>query len=238
MRVSDALTSRMTCRAFLPTPVAGSAIRAILEDARHAPSGGNLQPWWVWAVAGSELGRLKAQVREKIAAGVWGDGEPEYAVFPSTLKEPYATRRFRNGETVFGAIGLERDDFAGRMAQTARNFEFFGAPAAYFFAIDREMAVGQWADLGMFLQSVMLSAREHGLHTAPLESWAYWHKTVRAFVGMPQELVLFCGMALGHMDETHPINQVRVGRAPVGEFARFMGCEGAGARYHGACATP
>lgn len=224
MRVSEALRSRMTCRAFLPDPVPAEAIHAILEDARHTPSGGNLQPWWVWALSGEALEGLKAIVRERIAGGVWGDGEPEYAVFPPELKPPYDERRFQNGETVFGALGVARDDFAGRMRQTARNFEFFGAPAAFFIAIDREMERGQWADLGMFLQSMMLSAREQGLHTAPLESWAYWSRTVAAYVEMPPELMLFCGMALGRMDAAHPINRTRVGRAPVDEFARFMGC--------------
>ena len=45
MKVSDALQSRITCRAFLPDPVPAATVRAILDGAKQAPSGGNLQPW-------------------------------------------------------------------------------------------------------------------------------------------------------------------------------------------------
>jgi len=224
MRVTEALQTRFTCRAFRDAPVDPAVIRAIVAGAGHAPSGGNLQPWHAWALAGGELDSLRALVNAKIAAGNLSDGSLEYPIYPDPLAEPYATRRFENGETVFGAIGVSRSDGAGRLRQTLRNFEFFGAPAALFFAIDRAMGVGQWADLGMYLQSVMLLAREYDLHTAPLESWAFWHRTVKRFLGMPGSLILFCAMALGHADMADPINRVRVGRAPVEEFARFVGC--------------
>lgn len=224
MHVTEALRTRFTCRAFLEDPVDPAVIRAIVAGAGGAPSGGNLQPWHVWALAGGELDRLRGLVRDRIAAGDFSDGALEYPIYPDPLGEPYAARRFANGETVFGAIGVTRSDGAGRLRQTLRNFDFFGAPAALFFAIDRAMGVGQWADLGMYVQSAMLLAREYGLHTAPLESWAFWHRTVRTVLAMPDHLMLFCGMALGRADMDNPINQVRVGRAPVEEFARFVGC--------------
>lgn len=223
MRVAEALDTRITCRAFRPTPVPLPVVRAILAGASRAPSGGNLQPWRVWALAGDALAALEADVRAKMASGQIADGPSEYLIYPSELKEPYASRRFRAGEAMYAALGVGRDDWAARMAEGARNFDFFGAPVGLFFAIDRSMQQGQWADLGMFVQSVMLLAREQGLHTAALESWALWHVTVRAFLGMPPELMLFCGMAFGHMDETHPINRLRTERVGVDEFAAFRG---------------
>lgn len=200
-------------------------MRAILTGASKAPSGGNLQPWRVWALAGGELARLEALISEKISAGQIADGPPEYHIYPPTMKEPYSTRRFKNGEAVYAAIGVARDDSKERLRQLARNFEFFGAPVGLFLAIDRSMQQGQWADLGMFMQSIMLLAREHGLHTAALESWALWYKTTGDFLGMPKELMLFCGMALGHWDAAQPINRVSVGRAPLSEFASLRGFE-------------
>jgi nitroreductase len=212
-------------------PVPEATVQAILSGAAQAPSGGNLQPWRVWALAGDPLARLKGLVKAKLAAGQFADGVPEYSIFPSVMTEPYATRRFHNGEAVYATIGVARDDHAGRMRLLERNFEFFGAPVGLFLGIDRSMQQGQWADLGMFAQSIMLLAREHGLHTAALESWSLWPRTVAAAVGMPDELMLFCGMALGHMDERHPINRVHVGRAPLAEFAVLKGfqpeCEAA-----------
>ncbi len=124
---------------------------------------------------------------------------------------------------MYATISVPREDKEGRMKQFMRNFTFFDAPVAMFFAIDRQMGLGQWSDLGMFIQSLMLVAREHGLHTAPQEAWAIWHKTVSEFLDMPEELMLFCGLGLGYMDETAPINHLRTDRAPLEEFATLSG---------------
>jgi nitroreductase len=222
MNVSEALDTRLTVRAFLDKPVEGRVIREILETAKRAPSGGNLQPWHVWVVAGDELARFKALVRDKMSETPRGEGT-EYHIYPAELKEPYKSRRFKVGEDMYAAIGVARDDKMGRLMQFARNFEFFGAPCAMFFAIDRQMQQGQWADLGMFMQSVMLLAREYGLHTAPQEAWAIWYKTVGEFLAIPPELMLFCGMGIGYMDPEAPINRLRSERAPAGEFVTFRG---------------
>ena len=109
------------------------------------------------------------------------------------------------------------------MRQVAANFELFGAPVGLFLAVDRSMGPPQWADLGIFLQTLMLAARAEGLDTAPLEAWSLWPKTVRAHLGMPEELMLFCAVALGHADLEAPINQVRAERAPLEEFTTFQG---------------
>jgi len=173
-------------------------------------------------LGGDELVRFKALIREKIALSPRGEGT-EYLIYPPELTEPYKARRFKVGEDMYASIGVPREDKMGRLMQFARNFEFFGAPVAMFFAIDRQMQQGQWADLGMFIQSIMLLAREHGLHTAPQEAWAIWHKTAGEFLSIPPELMLFCGMGIGYMDETKPINRLRTDRAPLSEFATFAG---------------
>ena len=222
MKVSEAIDTRLTVRAFLDTPVEGRVVREILEVAQRAPSGGNLQPWHVWVVGGAELVRFKSIIREKMAVTPRGEGT-EYHIYPPELKEPYKSRRFKVGEDMYATIGVTRDDKMGRLMQFARNFEFFGAPCALFFAIDRQMQQGQWADLGMFIQSIMLLAREHGLHTAPQEAWAIWHKTVGEFLSIPPELMLFCGMGIGHADPKAAINGLRSERAPFEEFATFRG---------------
>jgi nitroreductase len=222
MNVSEAITSRITTRAFLDKPVPGAVLREILETAKRAPSGGNLQPWHVWVLGGDEMVRFKALIKEKVAVSPRGEGT-EYHIYPPELKEPYKARRFKCGEDMYATINVPREDKFGRLMNFARNFEFFGAPAAFFFAIDRTMQQGQWADLGMFMQSIMLLAREHGLHTCPQEAWAIWHKTLGEFLSIPPELMLFCGMGIGTMDETHPINALRTERAALDEFVTFKG---------------
>jgi nitroreductase len=222
MNVSDAINTRLTARAFLDKPVDGTLVRQILETAKRAPSGGNLQPWRVWVLGGEEMVRFKLLMKDKISANPRGEGT-EYSIYPPELKEPYKSRRFKVGEDMYATIGVTRDDKLGRLLQFSRNFEFFGAPCAMFFAIDRQMQQGQWADLGMFMQSIMLLAREHGLHTASQEAWAIWHKTLGEFLDIPPELMLFCGMAVGYIDPAAPINSLRSERDPLDAFVTFKG---------------
>jgi nitroreductase len=223
MLVSDALGARYSCRAYLPDPVPEATVRSILTQAARAPSGGNVQPWRVWAVTGEALSGLIAQVLKRIQAGQFADGEPEYFIYPPEISEPYAARRFRNGEAFYEALGVKREDYAGRIANYVRNYEFFDAPVGLFFAIDRQMQQGQWTELGMYMQSVMLLAKARGLDTVALESWSFWHNTVKAALGIPDNLILFAGMALGHADLKNPITAFRTDRAPLEEFAEFAG---------------
>ncbi len=222
MSVSEAIDSRMSCRAFLPTPVAGALIRELLEAAKRAPSGGNVQPWHVYVVAGEPLQELRAIIRAKLPSQPMGEGS-EYNMYPPNMTEPYRSRRFKCGEDLYATIGIERANRAGRLEQFARNFDFFGAPAAMFFAIDRQMGADQWSDVGMFMQSLMLLARERGLHTCAQEAWSLWYQTLGAFLNFPVELMLFCGLAIGYRDESAPINRLRTDRAPLEEFASFRG---------------
>ncbi len=220
MNVTDAILSRMSCRAFLDTPVSEGVLREILEIARQAPSGGNLQPWGVHVLAGERLREFVALIRGKLPTQPQGEGA-EYHVYPPNLKEPYRSRRFKCGEDLYATLSIAREEKPRRLAQFARNYEFFGAPAAMFFVIDRIMGADQWADVGMFMQNVMLLARERGLHTCPQESWASWHRSVAEFIRLPPELMLFCGLAIGYRDESAPVNRLRTDRAPLEEFATF-----------------
>jgi nitroreductase len=151
-----------------------------------------------------------------------GEGA-EYHAYPPGLSDPNETRRRAVGEQLYRSIGITREDRPGRYRQFARNFLFFDAPVGLFFVIDRQMGPPQWADLGMYIQSVMLLARGQGLHACAQEASASWHKTVGAFLQLPGELMLFCGMALGHADPDAAINQWRSPREPLDGFASFRG---------------
>ena len=222
MKVTEAIDSRMSCRRFLDTPVPAGLVRQMLETAKRAPSGGNLQPWFVHALTGAPLAELLALVRAKVAAHPMGEGT-EYNIYPPDLKEPYRSRRHKVGEDLYAILGIARDNKPGRLAQYARNFELFGAPVALFFSVDRAMGSDQWADIGMFMQNIMLLAREHGLHTCPQEYWAGWYRIVGDYLKLPPERMLFCGMALGYRDESAPVNRLRTDRAPLAEFATLAG---------------
>ena len=222
MKVSEALGTRMSCRAFLPDPVPEALLRQILAAASRAPSGGNLQPWFVDALTGAPLAALLERVRAQVPEHPLGHPS-EYPVYPSPLGEPYRTRRHQNGEDLYATIGIPRSDRPARLRQFARNYEAFGAPVVLFICIERYMGSAQWADMGMFMQSIMLLAREHGLHTCPQESWSGWHREVAQAIALPASRMLFSGIAVGYRDESAPINRLQTERAPLAEFACFRG---------------
>ncbi|WP_059416060.1 nitroreductase [Cupriavidus basilensis] len=222
MNVSTAVQTRRSVRGFLATPVDPGIIREVLEQAARAPSGGNLQPWHVHVVGGEPLARLKATMRERIASQPGGEGT-EYDIYPRELVSPYRERRFQVGEDLYSCLGIPREDKRARITQFASNFTFFGAPLALFCSVDRRMGPPQWSDLGMYLQTVMLLLREHGLHSCAQECWAMYPRTIGEFLSLPEQRMLFSGMAIGHEDPEAPANRLRAARAPLAEFAQFMG---------------
>lgn len=225
MNVADALRSRITCRAFLPDSPDEAVVRRVVDLAKQAPSGGNLQPWRIYVLGGGALEALKTDVAEAQKTHPMGL-KPEYAIYPAPLIEPYESRRRKCGEDMYATIGIAREDRAGRRAQFARNFRLFGAPVGIFLYLDRTMGPPQWSDAGMFLQSLMLAARAEDLHTCPQEAWAMWSELVGAHTRAPDNLMLFCGVGLGWMDKAAPINALRTERAPTDEFAEFIGFGG------------
>ena len=216
--VSDAILSRHSCRSFTTQPVSVEIVRQLLETARFAPSGGNLQPWMVHVLSGASMARFRVQLTPRFLANPLG-GAAEYHVYPPELKEPYRSRRHKNGEDLYRLIGIPREDKAARHRQFAQNYNFFGAPVGMFFFLDRTMGPPQWSDLGMLIQNIMLLAREQGLETCAQESWAIWHKEVVEFLSVDPTLMLFCGLSLGYGDDAAPINRLRTDRAAFDEFA-------------------
>ena len=217
MDVTTAVHARISARDFLADPVDDAVLRQLLVDASYAPSGGNLQPWRIYVVNGESMARLREYLptQPPLEAG-------EYDIYPKALTEPYRTNRFTIGEQMYATLGIARDDKQGRFQQFARNGDFFGAPAALFCFVDRQMGLPQWSDLGMFLQTFMLLAVERGLATCAQEYWSVRHGAIGSFVGAPDNEMLFCGMSIGYADPAAPVNALRSERMPLDQWARFV----------------
>ena len=198
-------------------PVSNEIISKLLSQACRAPSGGNLQPWRVFVLNGSSMKNFLSHLEAYLDLET-----PEYSIYPQNLKEPYRSSRFKCGEDMYALLSIARDDREARYAHLDRNFIFFDAPAAIFVYVDRIMGPPQWSDLGMFLQNFMLLAKEAGLDTCPQEAWAMKQESVTAFVKAPDELMLFCGMAIGYKDDKAKINKLRTQRRPFEDWATFV----------------
>ena len=221
--VDDAITSRRSIRAFLPTPVPRADIEAILAVASRAPSGTNIQPWKVTVLTGDALATLSDKI---LAAHDHPASQKlhveEYPYYPSRWESPYIERRRKVGWDLYGLLGLGRDDKAGMHAQHGRNYAFFDAPVGLMFTIDRVLELGSWLDYGMFLEAVMVAARGRGLDTCPQAAFNRFHALIGEHIGMPPGERFVCGMSLGHADPDRIENSLVTEREPVERFVRFL----------------
>ena len=207
----------MSCRAFLDRPVSDALLAELLTKASRAPSGGNVQPWKIYVVNGDTMVRFKEAIAERDVE------EASYAIYPPKLWEPHRTARYELGEQMYALLDIGREDKAARIQRMMDNYRFFDAPAGFFCYLDRRMGPPQWSDCGMFLQTFMLLAEEAGLATCPQEAWCQRTQAVADFIKPPDDLMLFCGMAIGYKDVDHPVNALRSERLPLDSFAEWVG---------------
>jgi len=217
MNVTDAVDSRKSIRAFLNKPVPNELISELLKKASRCPSGGNLQPWRVFVINNQSMNDF-LEFQEK-----WDKPEaPAYSIYPKNLKEPYRTYRYDLGEQMYSLLNIPREDKEARINQVLKNYIFFGAPAGLFCFIDKSMGPPQWSDLGMFLQTFMLLAVEAGIDTCAQEAWSLKQDSVKKFLKIEDDIMLFCGMAIGYQDKNSSINQLRSQRSSIENWTSFV----------------
>jgi nitroreductase len=218
--VEEALLSRRSIRAFKSDPVPKAVVEKILALASRAPSGTNVQPWKVYAVAGAPKERLAAEMHAAFMAHGEEGWQREYEYYPTKWREPYLGRRRKLGWDLYGLLGIGKGEREKTHRQHGRNFVFFDAPVALIFTIERDFEKGSWLDYGMFLQSVMLAARGLGLDTCPQAAIASAHGILRRHLAIAPLEVVICGMSLGYARAAIENTLVTV-REPVSGFADF-----------------
>ena len=216
--VYSAVRTRQSIRRFADRPVPREVLQRVLSAAADAPSGSNLQPWHIYVLSGQRLGKLKKRIAERVAAGEYDDRE--FPIYPPEIRSPYRERMELLGERRYGALGITPDDATARARARAENWNCFGAGTALFCYLDRDMPAPQWADAGIYLQTVMLLLRVEGLHSCTQVAWAEHHRSVAEEISPPRRQLLFCGMSIGFADPAavHP----RIPRAPLTETVTFL----------------
>jgi nitroreductase len=216
------MMSRFANRFYLNREVDPAVVRGILNSARYAATGANVQPWRVHVTAGDAKERLINAISTAHETSP-NDHSSEYRYFPETLPEPFAARLREFGAVFFGSLGIGREDVAARAANTARNCRFFDAPVALVFTIDRRLEKGSWLDLGMFIQNIMLAAKARGLDTCTQEFLSRYHAVIRANLPLGPEELVVCTMAMGYGDPDWARRRPQMPKAPIDEFASFHG---------------
>jgi len=221
--VDDAIRSRKSVRAFLPTPVARSTVEELLALASRSPSGSNIQPWRVRVIAGEVKDRLTKAIFDAVARNGFEPYQREWNYYPVRWREPFLGRRRKIGWEMYNLLGVAKGDFEGTQRARLRNYEFFGAPVGMIFTLDEDLEIGSWLDLGIYLGTVMIAARGRGLDTCPQAAFADFHRIIRPLLGIPDNEIVICGLALGHVDPDAPVNALTTERAPIADFASFEG---------------
>jgi len=217
--VTEALDTRITCRDFLDAPVPEEALIRILTQSLRSPSGGNLQPWKLHVMTGDTLAEFKKRAVERtMAAQV---EEPTYRAYPSPLWEPQRSWRYKLGEDMYGLLDIPRENKMGRILWLAKNAQFFEAPVGIIITGDKRLEMPQYMDIGIFVQSLMLMAREEGLHTAPQGWWRNWTSVCNEMLDIPEEEEVLVGMSLGYGNPDAPVNNLYADRAGLDEVAKF-----------------
>lgn len=225
--VDDAITSRMSIRAFLPTPVDTAQIEHILQVASRAPSGTNCQPWRVYVLRGASRDTLVdtvCSVHDAMRAdpALAAQYVEEYDYYPQQWVSPYIDRRRENGWGLYGLLGIAKGEKDKMHAQHQRNFRFFDAPVGLMFTVDRVMGRGSLVDYGAFLQNIMVAARGQGLHTCPQAAWNGFSKIILPHIGAGADEMLVCGMALGYADPQAVVNNFYTPRVAVQDFSTWL----------------
>ena len=225
--VDQAITSRMSVRAFLPDAVPRETLMQVLNVASRAPSGVNTQPWKVYVLQGATRDALVSKVcaaHEAVHAdpALAAQYQEAYSYYPEKWISPYIDRRRENGWGLYGLLGIGKGDKDKMHMQHQRNYRLFDAPVGLMFTIDQVLGRGSLLDYGMFLQSIMVSARGHGLHTCPQAAWNGFAKIILPHIGAGEEEMLVCGMALGYADPSALVNSYHTPREPASQFTHFV----------------
>ncbi len=218
--VEDAILARRSIRAFLPKPVPQATLRRLLDIARHAPSGSNIQPWRVHVLTGVSL---TAYSEALIAAA--RNNEPrdmEYQYYAPEWREPFQARRRACGFGLYSAMGIERGDTQARREAFERNYLFFGAPAGFLLWIPSDLEHGSWLDYGTFIQSISLTAQNYGLATIAQGALGEYPHVAHEMFHMGNDYTLIGGMSIGWPDSDAPVNSFQPDRIEVDEFVTWL----------------
>ena len=160
----ELLAARASVRAFAPTPLPRARLAALFATAQRAASWCNIQPWRVVVTEPPATERVRAALLAAARAGMPG---PELA-FPLDYPEPYSGHRRACGGALYGAMGLARDDKAGRYDAWLRNFALFDAPHVAIVSVDRRLGPYALIDVGVWLGTLLAAAAADEVAAAAL----------------------------------------------------------------------
>ncbi len=219
MSVERALQRRVSARGFLPDPVPREILEAILNQARQAPSNCNVQPWNVYVVSGAARDRLCSEMIAEVASGA--APYPDF-VWQMGYKDELRQRQVGSAFALYDAMGIERQDRERRTEAMLRNWDFFGAPHAMFFVMEKYLQLMGAVDLGIFAQSIALLMAEQGIDSCFQGALNHYPGAARKLFNLPESQGILFGLSFGYLDHGHPANKTRTAREPLDKLVTFI----------------
>lgn len=218
MSVDEAVRRRRSVRGYLDRELPDALLHEVFALAQCAPSNCNVQPWVAHVVSGAALQRLR---RHLVDAG--RSGRPHHADWPADgrFEGIYRERQVDAAVQLYGAMGVARDDRAGRHAAYVRNHEFFDAPHVLFIFMPRPFDTREAADIGMYAQTLMLALTARGIASCAQGALGLYPDIVRCHLGVANDHRLLFGVSFGYEDKASKANAARVGRAALHDAVTF-----------------
>ncbi|TGL65580.1 nitroreductase [Leptospira jelokensis] len=215
--VSEAIETRHSIREYEQTPIPEEVLQRIFAKALRSPSWKNSQPWKVHILSGEKRKELAESLTNaaKTSNPIPETNWPES--YPSDAKK----RMFDLGMKIYGVAGIDRKDKEARDQFMLRNFSFFGAPTAVFITSKFDLNFFVGIDLGCFLQSVLLLAREEGLGTFPQAALGAFPDVVRNALNLPKEEKVIMGLSIGYPKANSELNRYHTPREGADDLIRF-----------------
>jgi nitroreductase len=220
MSVSEVLQKRFSIRAFKDAPVPQEVLAEIFTLAQHAPSNCNVQPCQVYVVSGAKKDQLKAELVDAVSSGKPANPDFEWDV---KYQGVHRERQFGSANALYGAMGIERTDRQRRQTAMLRNWQFFGAPHAAFFTMEKYLKMTGAVDLGVYAQALAMLMTERGISSCMQGALGMFPDPARRMFGLPDEVGILFGMSFGYADDAAPANKARTDRVPLDTMVRFLG---------------
>ena len=208
------LRARRSVRGYRPDPVPDAVLAEVFGLAAWAPSNCNVQPWAVHVLSGD---RLRALGRDQIDAATTGAPRPDVPM-DTAYRGIFRQRQIGSAVALYSAMGIARDDHAGRRAAFLRNLDAFGAPHCAFVFLPQGFGLREASDLGGYAQTLMLALASRGIGSCAQGAQSLYPDLVRAHLGLEAGPQLIMGISFGHEDPDHPANAARTDRAPLDEI--------------------
>tara|TARA_B100000678_G_scaffold103047_2_gene86035 strand:- start:349 stop:1050 length:702 start_codon:yes stop_codon:yes gene_type:complete len=222
----DVVTGRRSIRGFLDKPVPRDLIEEVIGLAARAPSSYNNQCWNFTVVAGDPLDAIRRGNTEGILAG--NPDSREFRRPEGDAPEHHRRRQIDVAKQLFGAMGIEREDKAGRQDWVLRGFRQFDAPVSIVVTYDRAILGSDIApfDCGAVTNALVNAAWSRGLGCVINSQGIMQSPVVREHAAIPEDQVIMICVAMGWPDPDFPANAVVSERKPLAETVRFVGFDG------------